>query len=986
VTGDITVGLLGPVEASRSGRPVALGGPKPQLVLAMLVTHRGALVPSSRLCEVLWGDAQPPSAVATLQSHISRLRSSLGPTVTISARPSGYCLELPGQNLDVTRFEWLLAGARRASGPEETECGLAEALALWRGEPYGELGGLEWFHGEARRLDELRLTALEDWIEARLSAGHESDVVGELEGLVAQHPLHERFWRQLMTALYRTGRQPDAVRRASALRSVLRDEMGLDPSPAFKELEARILQDDPSLTGPAASVTHAGRRRGGARNEPTSFIGRGDAVTDLVSAMEENCLVSVTGPGGVGKTRLARRVAAQAAPAFDQVIVVELAPLRDAAGLCPVIAGALDVQQRQHRSIEDTVFEFLYERDVLLVLDNCEHLIDPVAGFVERLLLRCPMVTVLTTGREPLRLAGEYVHALAPLAAPAASVTDVEQIAATPAVQLFTDRARAATPGFTLGSDNAVAVAEICRRLDGLPLALELAAARLRALSPAALAERLDARFTLLGSSRQAVDARQRTLYDLVEWSHELLDSTEREVFAQLSAFAGTFDLDDACALCLVDDDDADVVEVLADLVDKSMVQCSDPHHERYHLLETLREYGHRRLVERGAVPETDHRHLRWYVELARRGSAGLDGPDEPAWSARLDHELDNFRTAHAFALRVGDLDAAAGLVHDLREHSFRRIRYEVSSWADATIDAGLDDDHPLLPVVLGVSAYGRWTRGDLETAIALARRAVALQDRSGTGAFTGLPERVLGNALFYQGDTDEALVWMDRMVDVARSGGSAPQLAHALYMRSVAHTSMGESIRGAILAGEASGASRQCGSPTATAQAVYALGVALQGSDPVAAMEHLRVAATTAERAGNRWLRGFALTEVHGLVARDGRPLEALNGYAEVIETWYRGGDWANQWLSLRHVLGILIALGEHQPAAVLHGGLAATGAAYALPYEPADAQRLADDVAAVRQQLGPANFAAAARIGTALADDQLVTYALDQIRRLTA
>lgn len=987
----LMVGVLGPLEvATEGGEVIGLGGPKPHLTLAMLVMHRGAVVPSSRLVELLWGHAQPPSASASLQSHISRLRSALTPAITISTRAPGYVLDMAESDLDAARFEALTGDARAAHGPDDASERLGAALALWRGEAYGELGSLEWFQGEARRLDELRLAALEDWIGARLACGDDQPVVGELESLVTQHPLRERFWRQLMLALYRTGRQADAMRRAGAFRSMLRDELGLNPSPTFNELEADILSDAPSLR--VLERPTARRRphlaRPPADADPTSFVGRGHAVIDVTTALDRHRFVTVTGPGGVGKTRLARRIATQAAHRFRHgAAVVELAPLRDAAGLGQVIAAALDVQQRQHRSIDETVLEFLRERELLLVLDNCEHVIDVAAGFVQQLLLHCARAKVLATSREPFLVAGEYVHVLAPLVAPSDSETDIEAITTAPAVQLFIDRAAAASPGFALSSENAVAVAAICRRLDGLPLALELAAARLRPLGAAVLAERLDQRFELLGTTRHHVEARQRTLRDLVTWSYDLLDPVEREVFAQLSVFAGTFDLDDATALCRVADDERDVIDVLADLVDKSMVQLADPGVPRYQLLETLREFGHDRLRAEGRATEIHHRHLRWYLDLARRGSEGLDGPDEATWSRLLDAEFDNFRAAHAFAIAQGRGEAAAQLVRDLREQSFRRIRYEAASWADRTLELlAATPEHPLLPVVLGVSAYGYWARGDLEAAMERAERAAALQDHADGAAPTGLPERVMGNALFYLGRPDEALAWMDQMADAARRSGFPGQLAHALYMRSVAQTSVGDSVRGAVLAGEARAASERCGSLTAAAQAEYALGLALQASDPTAAIAHLRSAALRSEAAGNRWLTAFALTEVHWLVARGGDPLEGLRGYAAVIDAWYRGGDRANQWLSLRHVLGILVELGEHTAAAVLHGALTATGAAYALPYEPADAQRLANDVVTVRELLGPAGFASAARQGTAMSDDQIVTYALEQIERLTA
>lgn len=912
-----------------------------------------------------------------MQSHVSRLRTSLGQGAPITSQFSGYRLDLEDDTLDSARFESLLDRAGLAASAADSATILAEALHLWRGPAFGELAELEWFQAAARRLEELRLEATEAWVDARLLDGDHAGVVGELESLVTSHPLRERFWRQLVVALHRAGRQAEALRRLSALRALLRDELGLDPSRATAELEARILADDPALFGTGDRQPAPNRR---AAAESTSLVGRAHAIVEIGGALASHRLVTVTGPGGVGKTRVAQRATRDAAPRFRHgETTVELAPLRDPTGLGQVIATALDVQQRQHLSIDESVLEFLDDRELLLVLDNCEHLIDAVAGFAQRLLARCPSVTVLTTSREALGLPGEYVHVLSPLAVPASDAEALDEIARAPAVELFVDRATSAQPGFRLELGNAPAVSRICRRLDGLPLALELAAARLRALGPEALADRLDQRFGLLGTDRPHVELRQRTLRDLVLWSYELLDEAERDVFTQLSVFAGTFDLEDAAALCELDDA-CSVVAVLANLVEKSMVERSDADGPRYAVLETLREFGRGQLEDAGTLAEVERRHLEWYLELAKRGACGLDGPDEGLWSARLDLEIENFRVAHAHAIRAGDPDSAAMLVAELREHAFRHIRYEVCSWAEATIPH-LRDEHPLYAVVLGVSAYGHWARGDLDRAVEQAELAVAL----GTGVGgCGLAERVLGNALFYLGRTDEALHWMDRMVDTARGSGSDAQLTHASYMRSVAQTSVGEGATGATIATETREASMRCGSPTSAAQAAYALGLALQGTDPDAALHLLGSAARRSSAAGNRWLAGFALTEVHWLTAREGAPLDGLRGYAAVIDTWYRGGDWANQWLSLRHVFGILMQLGEHRPAAVLQGALTAAGAAYALPYEPADAKRLTEDVLSLRHLLGPRGFAEATRQGTALSEGQVVTFVLGEIDRL--
>jgi hypothetical protein len=506
----------------------------------------------------------------------------------------------------------------------------------------------------------------------------------------------------------------------------------------------------------------------------------------------------------------------------------------------------------------------------------------------------------------------------------------------------------------------------------------------MRSIGVGALAARLDQRFTLLAGQRAGVDARHRNLHALVEWSYELLDAFDQEAFTHLSAFAGTFDLDAAEAVCRpVHATRGDSARVVIDLVDKSMAQLVDPDEPRYRLLETLREFGQERLRDAGSLETVEARHRAWFLLVAERAAGELDGPDEGRWAAGIDRDLDNLRAAHGSAVRAGDLAAAAGLVANLREYSFRRIRYEIAGWGEATMQMEGFERSPTAPVVLGVAAYGRWVRGDLETAVALAQRSIAVADQVDV-ASSGLAERVLGNALFYSGETQEALRWMDRMVAVAEASGSPAALSHGLYMASVARTSVGDTDRGAALAERAAAAAAGCGSSTARAQAAYARGLALRATDSGEAERALRLAADLGEEGGNRWIRAFALTEVHWLAAQGGRVADGLRGFAELVDVWYRGGDWANQWLSMRHLLGIFVDLGAHRAAAVLHGALVAAGAAAALPFEPGDAKQLAAEATRARDVLGSAEFAVAARNGAAMSDGDIVAQVTSEIDRL--
>lgn len=977
--------VLGGVELHRGGEALPLGGPKAELVLSILVAHREGFVATDRLVGALWHDEPPKSAVATVQSLVSRLRAVLDPDFTIAFGSGGYRLEVADGAIDAARFEALLTRAR--TGGDDTAIAILDsALSLWHGPAFGSYADEADVHGEALRLDELRLVATDEWAEARMANSDPASMVSELESLVTRHPLRECYWRLLMLALYRTGRQAEALRRASELRAILRADVGLDPSPTARKLEAQILADDPALLAepeprrPATSVAGPHALRGA-----TSFFGRDTDVAALSEAIDHQSLITITGPGGVGKTRLALRVAAGVMDDFaDGVVVVELAALREPSGAAQLIAQALDIQQRQHRTIEATLADYLAPARTLLVLDNCEHVTETLAPLVDQLRSSCPGLRVLATSRHSLGLAGEYIEALAPLSIPSPEAAGIDEIRSAAAVELFVARAAATVPGFELTEDNAEAIADICRRLDGLPLAIELAAARLRTMGIVSVSAGLNHRIELLGQTQRGADGRQRTLHELVKWSYDLLTLEERHVFEQLAVFAGGFGLPAAEAVCTLADEEVSVVGHVSSLVDKSMVVLSDRETSRYQLLEPLREFGLDHLRIRDEVEATEERHLRWFVDRAEDAAIGLDSPTEAEWSRELVSDFGNYRAAHLAAVWRGDADGALRLVHALREFSFRRVNYEIVAWADRSVAIDGAADHPEYATAVAVSAYGAFVRGDRQLAIDLAEQALSSAENSELSE-TGLPERVLGNVHFYLKQYDEAFRWMDRMLLSARRAGSNARITHGLYMKSVAYTTTGDGIRGAVLAGGAKAASNATGSPTSVAMADFALGLALEITEPDEALALLRGAGLTASEAGNRWIEAFALTEVHSLEAKRGDLLLALAGYFRVIDLWFRGGDWANQWLSLRRVLGILVELEEHVAAAVLHGALTAVGAAQAMPIGPVASEYLSESVDDVESFLGPADFADAVRRGASMKDREIIDFVQQQIASLT-
>ena len=502
-------------------------------------------------------------------------------------------------------------------------------------------------------------------------------------------------------------------------------------------------------------------------------------------------------------------------------------------------------------------------------------------------------------------------------------------------------------------------------------------------MSASALADRIENGFELLSGAHASLPSRHRTVQDLVAWSYELLDPDEQHLFARLSVFSGSFELDAVEGVCADRGMGASTVSMLlANLVDKSMVQVTDERSPRYRLLVTLREYGRRRLSDT-QWHEVRARHACWYLDVAERCMTELAGLDEPNAVVVLDRVFDNLRAAHSWSIEQGNVDTALRLVAGLREYGFRCMRAEITGWADRAAALPGASDHTRYPVAVAVAAYGRFVRGDLDGAVDLGERAISAADRLSVDC-SGLAERALCNVWFYRGEVPLALHWMDRMVESAKTG-SAARLAHACYMRSVAYTVLGDSQNGGRLAELSHEAALRSGSPTALAQALYAAGVALTATEPEEAKIVLQDAADVARNAGNRWIQAFALTEVLELEAGRGQPRQALKSYTDVIDLWYRGGDWANQWLSLRHVFGIFVQLRADLGAATLHGALTAAGAAYALPFRVTDAERISSLAEELRSRLGGAAFASAVRRGASLSDGDIIEFVRRQIFALT-
>jgi predicted ATPase/DNA-binding SARP family transcriptional activator len=680
-------GVLGPLTVwTSAGERLTVPGLKVRALLADLLVHAGQPVSADRLVDDLWGERAPADPAGALQAKVSQLRRVLaaaepGGRELVEFRPPGYLLRAFGDMTDAGQFGELLGRARMAAGPRARAALLTQALGLWRGGAFADFGDQLFTQAAIGRLEEERLVALEEQAEARLELGDHAQLAGELAVLVARHPLRERLRAAQLTALYRAGRPSEALESYRELRQRLAGELGLDPGPELTALQQAILVQDPALRAPAGAPVVVPTT-----NLPASFgglIGRNEAVSEVRTLLGSGRLVTLTGPGGVGKTRLALEAAAQLAGGYpDGTWLVELAAETGEAGVAELVSAAVGLSDSASPvPLAGRLADALGSRQLLLVLDNCEHLIGPVAALAERLLRAGPGVRILATSQEPLAIGGEQRWEVPPLELPALTGSgdgEAELVAQAGAVQLFVARAAAAGPGFTLDAGNARAIASICRRLDGIPLALELAAARVRALGVHTLAGRLDDRFRLLTAGQRGAPARQRTLRAMIDWSWELATEPERIVLRRLAVHA------DGCTLTAAEQTcageglaQADVADLLARLVDRSLVAVTAEGSDepRYRLLESVAAYGTERLREAGELGERQRRHREFYTALAERGRYQLRGHDQQRWLHRLDREAANIHGALEGAFGHRDSELALRLAGAMTWYWFLRGR-----------------------------------------------------------------------------------------------------------------------------------------------------------------------------------------------------------------------------------------------------------------------------------------------------------------------
>lgn len=681
--------LLGPMEITLGGTPVAIPAAAERALLVQLLLSPGRTIPATMLVDRLWSESSlPVDPMNALQIRVSKLRRSLkssGIDDLVARVGVGYRAAVEPHHVDALEFVELVREARAAAAAATAGDGYGqrhveaydEALSLWRGEPLSDFATERWAMAEAARLAELRLAALTERAQVALTLGRHLEVAADLEPMVAEDPMLESLAGLLMIALYRSGRQADALDVYARTRDVLDESLGLEPSVSLRSLQERVLRQDaslgdqPDLNAPPVSVAPARPRDADERSAPTNLptvvrplIGRDeqlDAITALVGGVR---LLSLIGPGGAGKTSLGLATVVRTSAAYrDGAFGVRLASVNAGDQVPLAVADAVGVPidgSAADRDVRERLISYLSRRRMLLLFDNCEHVIDAAAALIDDLLGRCPDLTVIATSREALAIPDEVQVTVGPLEAPPAE-TAASRVLDYPASQLLVERARAVRPGLVLDAAELDAVGRIARALDGIPLALELAAARMASMSPSEISDRLDRRFSLLTSGARTAEARQQTLRAAVDWSYLLLAEVERNVFNRLSVFQGGWTLTSAEAVVA---DEAlpagEVIDTIGRLAERSMVVVEPGPTTRYRMLETLRHYAAEQLVDSGEAEELSDRHARYFRLVAERAEVELRGHGQRETLVLLREEQPNIRAAISWLSRPdGDIDSA---------------------------------------------------------------------------------------------------------------------------------------------------------------------------------------------------------------------------------------------------------------------------------------------------------------------------------------
>jgi predicted ATPase/DNA-binding SARP family transcriptional activator len=945
--------VLGPLEVETDQeRTIPLPGQRPRALLTAFLLQPNTVVPTHRLVEALWGEDPPDAPANALQRVVARLRSQLGTLGTaIVTRPPGYLLVAEQMSIDAERFESEYGTARSmwATEPAKAATLLDGALALWRGPAYGEFA--EGFaRAAATRLEELRVAALEDRAALLLQSGAVTDAIASSRELMAGEPLRERPVELLMHALHADGRAGEALEVFRQHRELIADELGIDPAQELRALQERILHDDvgtararrPPVAPSNIPQPQTLAAPGNLPTQLTSFIGRDSEVAETKALLATTRLLTVTGPGGTGKTRLALKVAADVSAEFpDGAFFVDLAPVADPALVVPTIAATLGIREEGwEQPVTAVLLEHLEDRRLLLVLDNFEQVLD-AAALITQLLSRAPALTVLVTSRAPLRVRGEQVMPLRPLRVADARLS-WRQLSSVESVVLFAQRASAAAPHFALTEQNAQDVAEIVARLDGLPLAIELAASRAAVLAPRAMLQRIEGVLPLLVGGARDLPARQQTLRATIGWSYELLEEPGRILFRRLSVLAGGFTVEAAAAVCDGDGDLAlDVLQGVTILAENSLVSTSPSHDGdvRFGMLQTLREFGRERLDAEDHRLLIEHRHAQWFLRLAENAEPGLRGPQLVPWLIRLETEHDNLRAALGWAIERDEGEIALRLVGALwRFWHLAGHLSEGRRWVTAVLD---------LPSAAGQT-------------VARARALAAA-----------------GGLAYWQNDVPAVRDAYEQALAISRELGDEPNIAEGTYNLAFAYGLVPTKTRSRDLFLQSREMFQRLGNAAGVADTLWALGMmAGLAGDYATARSHTEESVRLHRELGN----SYGLVDALGELGRATRGLGELeiarSCFLEALDALASVGYRTAIALELDNLAAIEIALGHDVRALHLAGAAAALkeAAGGQVPPEFAD---LPDPRDVARRSLSEERIAAAWNEGRAMSLNDAIAFA---------
>ena len=827
--------ILGPLEIRAGVRILELGGHKQRSLLAILLIHANEVISADRLITELWGEYPPEGAQNTLQSYVSRLRKALSDDGSLQTRPPGYQLLVAPDRVDSRLFESMVAegsSALRIGDTTGASVALNEALALWSGNALADFIDEPFAHAEAIRLEELKVGALEMKFEAELALGKHMESVADLEVLVRTHPLRERLWEHLILALYRCGRQADALDAYARAQRMLAEELGLEPGSDLQRLQERILNHDVSLERRPLEDQRLEEsvRRHNLPSLLTSFVGRTHELGELKSFLFRSRLVTLTGVGGAGKSRLALKAGEEVlADHPDGVWLVKLESIDIAGEVIRAVAKVFGVPHQPDRSLLDVLTTALETKRALLILDECEHVVKACAELASALLAECPYLRILATSREALGVGGETVLHVPPLPVPPSDDLPLETLGTYESFQLFVERSASARPGVEITPDNAAHVAHICRQVDGIPLALELAATRVSSLGFGQIAQRLEDRLRMLTQGSRVAPSRQVSLQATLDWSFHLLDQTERVLFRRLSSFSGGFSLEAAEAVCAGEPiTERDVIDLLGNLVAKSLVMRTDEVSgaARFHLLETVRQYATERIHESGEFPGVRKDHAIFFTTLAEEADAALRGPDQAGWLDRLELEHDNLRAAFKTALDLKEVALGLRLASALWWYwDTRSYPMEGAEWVRLLLPLAGSAPRSVRARALAV-ASALVVGGTPDRGIQYARQSLDLASELNDDFAAALALHRMAWGFQYQGDYVRAADLLEECLELFERIGAAWEAAYALHHLAMVARLVGDYERARTLHEESLATFRARGDNLRVGYALWTLAV----------------------------------------------------------------------------------------------------------------------------------------------------------------